>query len=221
MFMGSLWDKYDSDATYDEYLGEDNKLRKQAKVISNILEKIGSKKLQEIEKNCASTISARGINFRVYSSGKKAQEKKWPLDIIPRIIPKRDWSKVSKGLLQRVKALNLFIDDVYNDKKIFKDNSISLLDIYVCIDHPDKATEKRKPGPGMFLEAELDHDLLLMDCLMIGDSIDDIRAGEMLGMDTMLVLTGRGQETMSNLLEYEMPTYIVEDLSHGVEKLCH
>ena len=73
----------------------------------------------------------------------------------------------------------------------------------------------------MFLEAELDHDLLLMDCLMIGDSIDDIRAGEMLGMDTMLVLTGRGQETMSNLLEYEMPTYIVEDLSRGVEKLCH
>ena len=122
--MGSLWDKYDSDTTYDEYLGEDNKLRKQAKVISSILEKIGSKKLQEIEKNCASTISARGINFRVYSSGKKAQEKKWPLDIIPRIIPKRDWSKVSKGLLQRVKALNLFIDDVYNDKKIFKDNVI-------------------------------------------------------------------------------------------------
>ena len=51
MFMGSLWDKYDSDTTYDEYLGEDNKLRKQAKVISSILEKIGSKKLQEIEKN--------------------------------------------------------------------------------------------------------------------------------------------------------------------------
>jgi uncharacterized circularly permuted ATP-grasp superfamily protein len=98
MFMGSLWDKYDSDATYDEYLGEDNKLRKQAKVISNILEKIGSKKLQEIEKNCASTISARGINFRVYSSGKKAQEKKWPLDIIPRIIPKRDWSKTMSYL---------------------------------------------------------------------------------------------------------------------------
>ena len=85
--MASLWDKYDSDNTYDEYLGEDNKLRKQAKVISNILEKIGSKKLQEIERNCASTISARGINFRVYSSGKKALRKKWPLDII------QDYSK--------------------------------------------------------------------------------------------------------------------------------
>ena len=37
---------------------------------------------------------------------------------------KKDWAKVSKGLLQRVKALNLFIDDVYNDRKIFKDNII-------------------------------------------------------------------------------------------------
>ena len=42
----------------------------------------------------------------------------------PRIILKKDWAKVSKGLLQRVKALNLFIDDVYNKKKIFKDKLI-------------------------------------------------------------------------------------------------
>ena len=51
--MASLWEKYDSDTTYDEYLGEDNKLRKQAKVISNILEKIGSKKTsRDREKLC-------------------------------------------------------------------------------------------------------------------------------------------------------------------------
>ena len=119
-----MWKKYVSDKTYDEYLNSDSKLRKQAIIISHILERHGIKKLNEIEKNCASTINARGINFRVYSSGKKIQEKKWPLDIIPRIILKKDWSKVSRGLLQRVKALNLFIDDVYNDKKIFKDNII-------------------------------------------------------------------------------------------------
>ena len=39
-------------------------------------------------------------------------------------------------------------------------------------------------------------------------------------MDTMLVLTGRGQETLNDLLEYEMPTYVVEDLSQGVKKIC-
>ena len=122
--MDNLWKKYHSKRTYDEYLNSDHKLRRQAIIISHILERHGIKKLNEIEKNCASTISARGINFRVYESGKKLHEKKWPLDIIPRIILKKDWAKVSKGLLQRVKALNLFIDDVYNDRKIFKDNII-------------------------------------------------------------------------------------------------
>ena len=63
MFMGSLLDKYDSDTTYDEYLGEDNKLRKQAKVISSILEKIGSKKLQEIEKKLKMIATKHNISY--------------------------------------------------------------------------------------------------------------------------------------------------------------
>tara|TARA_B000000477_G_scaffold94240_1_gene81341 strand:+ start:117 stop:584 length:468 start_codon:yes stop_codon:yes gene_type:complete len=119
-----LWNNYNSKQAYDGYFTKDNKLRKHAAIISSILERYGKKKLQEIEKNCQSTISARGINFRVYAANNRAEEKKWPLDIIPRIIPRKQWNKVSKGLKQRVKALNLFIDDVYNHKKIFKDKVI-------------------------------------------------------------------------------------------------
>ena len=119
--MVDIWKKYNSSKSYDEYFNLDNKLRKQAKTISGILERYGIKKLNEIEKNCQSTINARGINFKVYSADKRQDEKKWPLDIIPRIIEKKEWNKISKGLLQRVKALNLFIDDVYNEKKIFKE----------------------------------------------------------------------------------------------------
>ena len=119
-----FWKNYNSKSSYDGYISNENKIRKHAKIISGILEKNGKKKLQEIEKNCQSTISARGINFRVYAANNRAEEKKWPLDIIPRIIPKSVWNKISKGLAQRVKALNLFIDDVYNKKKIFKDNVV-------------------------------------------------------------------------------------------------
>ena len=121
---GKLWNNYNATKAYDGYFTSENKLRKHAVIISNILERYGKDKLQEIEKNCQSTISARGINFRVYAANNRAEEKKWPLDIIPRIIPKSQWNKVTKGLKQRVKALNLFIDDVYNQKKIFKDNII-------------------------------------------------------------------------------------------------
>ena len=122
--VNNLWKNYNAKYAYDGYFTEDNKLRKHAAIISNILERYGKEKLQEIEKNCQSTISARGINFRVYAANNRAEEKKWPLDIIPRIIPRTQWNKVSKGLQQRVKALNLFIDDVYNHKKIFRDNVI-------------------------------------------------------------------------------------------------
>ena len=59
-----------------------------------------------------------------------------------------------------------------------------------------------------------------MNCLMIGDSYCDMLAGEMLGMDTMLVLTGNGQDTLSNLSDFEMPTYIVENLEEGANKIC-
>ena len=121
---GKLWNNYNASKAYDGYFTNENKLRKHAVIISSILEKYGKDKLQEIEKNCQSTISARGINFRVYAANNRAEEKKWPLDIIPRIIPKSQWNKVTRGLQQRVKALNLFIDDVYNQKKIFKDNII-------------------------------------------------------------------------------------------------
>ena len=77
----SLWKIYDSKSAYDGYLTKENKIRKHARIMTGILERHGTKKLQEIEKNCQSTISARGINFRVYAANNRAEEKKWPLDI--------------------------------------------------------------------------------------------------------------------------------------------
>ena len=47
--MVNLWKKYDSKKTYDEYLNSDHKLRRQAVIISHILERHGIKKLNEIE----------------------------------------------------------------------------------------------------------------------------------------------------------------------------
>ena len=123
--MSINWKNYNSKNSYDEYLTPEKSLRKEAKVISKILNSYSIKDLEKIEQNCQSTISSRGINFKVYSADKKAaEEKKWPLDIIPRIILKSQWLKVRKGLIQRCKALNLFINDVYNQKKIFKDNIV-------------------------------------------------------------------------------------------------
>ena len=55
--MTSLWKNYDAKSSYDEYLTPERKLRKEAKIISSILDRHGKKKLQEIDRNCMSTIA--------------------------------------------------------------------------------------------------------------------------------------------------------------------
>ena len=100
----------------------------------------------------------------------------------------------------------------------FYENGIELLGIYYCPDHPDQATQYRKPGPKMFNQASEDHQIDLQRSIMIGDALSDLEAGVNLRMDTMLVLTGRGKDTQQNLGSIS-PTYIVQDLMDGANKL--
>ena len=64
-----------------------------------------------------------GITFNVYEDD-KAEERLIPFDLIPRIIEKKEWDFVKKGIAQRLKALNLFLKDIYSDQKIIKDGVI-------------------------------------------------------------------------------------------------
>ncbi|MCL4148025.1 UNVERIFIED_CONTAM: hypothetical protein GTU68_057361 [Idotea baltica] len=62
-----------------------------------------------------------GITFRVYNEEEGSIDRAWPFDIVPRLIDKAEWQKIEIGLKQRAKALNMFIDDLYNDQNIIKD----------------------------------------------------------------------------------------------------
>lgn len=63
---------------------------------------------------------------------------------------------------------------------------------YFCAEHPDQASDRRKPGPGMLLEAARDHDLDLARSWMIGDRASDLEAGQRAGVPAILVRTGEG-----------------------------
>lgn len=63
------------------------------------------------------------INFNLYKDGNFI-EQSLPFDVIPRIISKKEFAKIEKGLAQRVKALNLFLEDIYTDAKIVKEGVI-------------------------------------------------------------------------------------------------
>lgn len=64
-----------------------------------------------------------GVRFGVYKNG-VFNEQLFPFDSIPRVIEKREWDVLEKGLKQRVKALNLFLNDIYQEKRIIKDGIV-------------------------------------------------------------------------------------------------
>jgi uncharacterized circularly permuted ATP-grasp superfamily protein len=74
---------------------------------------------------------SQGITFTVYSSG-EGIEKIFPFDIIPRILEAAEWKHIEEGIKQRLKALNIFLKDIYNQQFIIKDGIIPAKLIYSC-----------------------------------------------------------------------------------------
>lgn len=64
-----------------------------------------------------------GVRFGVYKNG-VFNEQLFPFDSIPRVISKGEWDVLEKGLIQRVRALNIFLSDVYHSKHIIKDGVV-------------------------------------------------------------------------------------------------
>ena len=64
-----------------------------------------------------------GVKFGIYKNG-EFQERLFPFDAIPRVITAQEWDSLEKGLIQRVNALNLFLKDIYGEKRILADGVI-------------------------------------------------------------------------------------------------
>lgn len=75
-----------------------------------------------------------GVHFGVYKNG-RFNEQLFPFDSIPRKISKSDWTMLEAGLIQRVKALNMFLYDIYHDKEIIKSGVIPEEFIYSAKDY--------------------------------------------------------------------------------------
>ena len=65
----------------------------------------------------------QGITFNVYGDSQGA-ERIFPFDLIPRIIPSTEWQRIEAGLIQRITALNLFLNDIYHEQRILKEKII-------------------------------------------------------------------------------------------------
>jgi len=113
------WSKYRT-ATYDELIQADGQPRPAARRVIEYLSSLSGRELSE--RQLAADVAARvmGITFTVYSDGRNV-DRTLPFDLIPRVIPLREWQRTEAGLKQRMRALNLFIGDVYGAQRIIKD----------------------------------------------------------------------------------------------------
>ncbi|MHC8949817.1 circularly permuted type 2 ATP-grasp protein [Sphingobacterium hungaricum] len=120
-----------SQNTYDEmFLNNDNCRNHYLNFINNF-SKESLDNLNKKEELAKKLFMSQGITFTVYDSG-EGIEKIFPFDIIPRILTASEWSFIEKGITQRLKALNLFLKDVYSNQFIIKDNIVPINVIYSC-----------------------------------------------------------------------------------------
>jgi len=117
------FNQYDTLGFYDEMMDQKGNIRPHYQLLAERLNQMGWKKLQYLQHSTDRAQLSLGMTFNVYNDN-QGVERILHLDLLPRIIDGKDWDFLEEGLKQRIVALNMFIDDIYNDQKILKDKII-------------------------------------------------------------------------------------------------
>jgi uncharacterized circularly permuted ATP-grasp superfamily protein len=114
---------YQTGGFYDEMFEQDGQPRPRAQLLARNLAALSDGELQRRQKAADLALLNMGITFNVYGH-EAGTEKVWPFDIVPRILEASEWDRIERGLKQRIRALNSFIDDVYNKRQIIRDGVV-------------------------------------------------------------------------------------------------
>src|SRR5207253_10008286 len=115
---------------WDEMIGLDGVRRPYENFVSAIAN-LRPEEMTHKDELAKKLFMSQGITFTVYNSG-EGIEKIFPFDIIPRIITSDEWKQIEAGIEQRLKALNIFLKDIYLLQFIIKDGIIPGQLIYSC-----------------------------------------------------------------------------------------
>jgi uncharacterized circularly permuted ATP-grasp superfamily protein len=111
---------YPASEFFDELIDADGRPRPAARALFEHLGALDAGALEARRQAVNAAIMTMGITFTVYSEAGNI-DRAWPFDIIPRVMARKEWARIEAGLKQRLTALNLFIDDLYNDQRIVRD----------------------------------------------------------------------------------------------------
>ncbi len=110
---------------YDELFSKNKKTREIYKRLFKLFSQYSVNEFNALNNRAKESFFNNGITFQVYNSN-QVSEKIFPFDLFPRIINNKEWSTIEKGVLQRSKALNHFLWDVYHEQKIIKQGIVPL-----------------------------------------------------------------------------------------------
>jgi uncharacterized circularly permuted ATP-grasp superfamily protein len=130
MNLEQLIGTYSAGRGWDEML-ENGEIRPPYQALMKSMSALTVEELQRKELHAGELFMNQGITFTVYSDN-AGIERIFPFDIIPRIITASEWELVSLGIKQRLRALNLFLNDIYHDQNILKDKIIPAALIASC-----------------------------------------------------------------------------------------
>ncbi len=151
-----LFDQYSNTNFFDEIFSADGRVRPEYKRLVNQLDLIGAGRLDKYQELKDRLFHARDVTFNVYGNA-DGVNRTWPLDLIPRIIQSDQWSEIETGLAQRLKAVNLFLGDIYaGDCEIVKDGIIEHKFLESCRGYDPRAVGLPQPMNARALVAGID-----------------------------------------------------------------
>jgi uncharacterized circularly permuted ATP-grasp superfamily protein len=121
--MGDFFAGYEVGDFFDEMFSGPGAARPH---YSKLLDRFTEMEREEFDRKrglAGSTFLSQGITFTVYNND-EGTERIFPFDLIPRIIPAAEWEVIERGLVQRITALNLFLQDIYHSQNILRDGVI-------------------------------------------------------------------------------------------------
>ncbi|MGZ5504285.1 MAG: circularly permuted type 2 ATP-grasp protein, partial [Chthoniobacterales bacterium] len=121
--MGDFFSGYDVGEFFDEMFAAPGVVRPHYRKLLARFQELAPEDFERRTSQAASVFLTHGITFTVYNDD-RGTERIFPFDLIPRIIPAKEWETIERGLVQRITALNLFLHDIYHGQSILRDRII-------------------------------------------------------------------------------------------------
>ncbi len=142
----SAIDEYHPQAAFlDELFELDGTPRLTARALVEELRRLGPEGLTEAGRRRDAIFMQQGITFET-SGGGGSHERPFPLDLVPRVLSGQEWRDIKRGLAQRIRALNHFVDDVYHAREIVREGLVPWRLVCSCSNFARAVHGIRPPG---------------------------------------------------------------------------